>query len=884
MLAWLLVCAGAARSAEPRADELTFERHIWPILKAHCLDCHGALADDLKGQLDLRQKRRMEAGGESGAALVPGDAEASLLWQRVRDGEMPPGDHRMPDDQQQVLRAWIDAGARTARPEPEQIPPGLAIMDEERSFWAFQPVRRVATPRRDSSQRARTPIDSLLLGPLQDAGLGFSDDAEPAVLLRRLYLDLLGVPPTPEEVRAFEQDARPDAYERMVDRVLASPGYGERWGRHWLDLAGYAESEGVTTVDADRPFAWRYRDYVIRSWNADKPHDQFLAEQLAGDEMVSQPFRELDAGEIEKLEATGFLRMAPDGTGSGADGEEGRNQTIADTVKMLSTSLLGLTIGCAQCHDHRYDPISQADYYRLRAVFEPALDPKNWRTPDQRLVSLASDEDRALAAAIEAEVTQVAEQRAAKQREFIDAALAVELARYPEPQRAELEKAYRTPADQREEAQRQLLARNPSVNIDGGNLYQYNAKAAEELKAFETRMAELRARKPAESFVRALTEIPGQVPRTFLFHRGDYREPRDAIEPGPPTILASSDTASDTMPVAAQGSASDTSNPGNTSSTGPAAFDPVTTVGGTSGRRLAMARWLARPDHPLTSRVLANQLWLHHFGRGLVDTPGDFGRLGQPPSHPELLDWLASELVRGGWSIKHVQRWIVTSTVYRQSSQASPRHLAADRSNRWYGKWPVQRLDAEVVRDRMLAVAGQLSLQMFGPSVAVSPDPTGQVAVTGDDRRRSVYLRVQRTQPVTLLSTFDAPLMVTNCERRTNATSPDQALMLMNGDFVLRQAGLLADRVEQRAAEAHGTPDAKTAATITPDARIEAAWWIVYGRVPQPPEMDWARAQWTEAAAVPDNATDEQRTGAARQALVDLCQVLLGSNEFLYVD
>jgi hypothetical protein len=422
------------------------------------------------------------------------------------------------------------------------------------------------------------------------------------------------------------------------------------------------------------------------------------------------------------------------------------------------------------------------------------------------------------------------------------------------------------------------------VNIDGGNLYQYNAKAAEELKAFETRMAELRARKPAESFVRALTEIPGQVPRTFLFHRGDYREPRDAIEPGPPTILASSDTASDTMPVAAQGSASDTSNPGNTSSTGPAAFDPVTTVGGTSGRRLAMARWLARPDHPLTSRVLANQLWLHHFGRGLVDTPGDFGRLGQPPSHPELLDWLASELVRGGWSIKHVQRWIVTSTVYRQSSQASPRHLAADRSNRWYGKWPVQRLDAEVVRDRMLAVAGQLSLQMFGPSVAVSPDPTGQVAVTGDDRRRSVYLRVQRTQPVTLLSTFDAPLMVTNCERRTNATSPDQALMLMNGDFVLRQAGLLADRVEQRAAEAHGTPDAKTAATITPDARIEAAWWIVYGRVPQPPEMDWARAQWTEAAAVPDNATDEQRTGAARQALVDLCQVLLGSNEFLYVD
>ncbi len=612
----------------------------------------------------------------------------------------------------------------------------------------------------------------------------------------------------------------------------------------------------MTTADDDRPFAWRYRDYVIRSWNADKPHDQFLAEQLAGDEMVSQPYRDLDADAIEKLEATGFLRMAPDGTGSGAGGEEGRNQTIADTVKMLSTSLLGLTVGCAQCHDHRYDPISQVDYYRLRAVLEPALDAKNWRTPDQRLVSLATDADRALAASLEAEVAQVAEQRAAKQREFIDAALTVELARYPEPLRAELEKAYRTPADQRDEAQRQLLARNPSVNIDGGNLYQYNAKAAEELKAFDTRMAELRARKPVEPFVRALTEIPGQVPDTYRFHRGDYREPREKVAPGPLTILAS---ASELEP--------------NTATT-EVAFVPETTASGTSGRRLALARWLTRPDHPLTSRVLANHVWMHHFGRGLVDTPGDLGRLGQLPSHPELLDWLARELVHGGWSLKRVQRLIVTSTVYRQSSEASPSQRAVDPANRWYGKWPVQRLDAEVVRDRMLAVAGQLSLQMFGPSIAVAPDTAGQVVVQGDDGRRSIYLRVQRTQPVTLLSTFDAPLMVTNCDRRTNVTSPDQALLLMNGDFVLRQAGLLADRVAREAPPADDPWAAK----------IDRAWWIVYGRDPAPQEVAAARELLAAATAGAENANAEQQAAAARQALVDLCQVLLGSNEFLYVD
>ncbi len=828
-------------AAEP-TTEVTFERHIWPILKAHCLDCHGADASDMKGQLDLRQKRRMELGGESGPALIPGDADGSLLLQRIRSGEMPPGDHRVPDDQQATLAAWIESGAPTSRPEPEQIPDGLAIQEEEREFWSFQPIRRPDIPRWPAELRARTPIDSLLLGPLQEAGLAFSPDADRRTWIRRVYLTVIGLPPSEADIEAFLADATPQAHDRVVDRLLASPAYGERWGRHWLDLAGFAESDGVTSDDRSRPFAYRYRDYVIHAWNEDLPYDEFLLEQLAGDEMVSQPYENLRPLDIRRLEATGFLRMGPDGTAS-ENNEERRNQAVADTLKMVSTSLMGLSVGCAQCHDHRYDPISQVDYYRLRAVFEPALDVKNWRVPDQRLVSLATNEQRAQMAAIEAEVGKVAAERAEKERAYIEAALEVELKRYPAELASELRIAYHTPSDQRSPHHLELLMKHPSVQINGGNLYQYDAKAAEELRKYDARMSELRAKKPAEPFIAMLNEVPGQLPVTQVFYRGDYRQPREEVTPGPLSVIASHSNAS---------------------------FDPATEKLITSGRRWAFARWLTRSDHPLTARVFVNHLWLHHFGRGLVETPGDFGRLGQTPTHPELLDWLASELMRTGWSVKHLHRLILTSTVSRQSSLASDAHRSVDPSNRLYGKWPVQRLEAEIVRDRVLACSGRLSRQIGGPSVGIAPDKNGLIVVEGEDTRRSIYLRVVRSQPVSLLAVFDQPQMETNCDRRTFATSPDQALMLMNGEFAMKHAEVLAMRVVNRAGE-------------SPDQQIESAWRFLYGRLPEESERIDAKRHLEQAIAsrVESGANPAD---ARKQALTDLCHVLLSSNEFLYID
>ena len=403
-------------------SELTFERHIRPILKAHCFDCHGA-SDEPKAGLDLRLRRLMVQGGESGAAVVPGKPGESLLLARVRSCGNAARGSQGPRRRDRDSRALARRG-RTDR--TRRTPDGG---QRHRDHTGGTRVLVVSA----HSPSSAADVYQFRPGPHADrcparckdgrARLAFSPDADRRTLIRRAYLDLLGLPPTPSEVDAFLSDERPDAYEKLIDRLLASEHYGERWARHWLDVAGYADSEGFTDRDADRPWAYRYRDYVIRSLNEDKPFDQFIREQLAGDEMVPRPYKNLTADQIETLTATGFLRMAVDGTGSGANDDPARNRTIADTIKIVSTSLLGLSVGCAQCHDHRYDPILQADYYELRAVFEPALDYRNWRTPSARLVSLYTDEDRAKAATVEAEAQKIAAKKSEKQKQFIDEAL-----------------------------------------------------------------------------------------------------------------------------------------------------------------------------------------------------------------------------------------------------------------------------------------------------------------------------------------------------------------------------------------------------------------------------------------------------------------------------
>ncbi|MCA1964993.1 MAG: DUF1549 domain-containing protein, partial [Prosthecobacter sp.] len=386
------------------AGTLVFEQHVRPILKAQCFHCHGE-DGETKGGLDVRLARFLVQGGESGPAIVPGDAAGSHLLDLVKKGEMPKGKAKLRADEIATLEQWIAQGAKTARPEPEKLGPEHAFTDEERAWWAFQPIRKPALPKispqadaAHSSPLAQ-PIDAFIAQRLAQSGLQFSPEADPRTLVRRASFDLTGLPPTPEMVEAFVQEwadpaVRERAWDALLTRLLSLPAYGERWGRHWLDIAGYADSDGYTDRDLERPWAWKYRDYVISALNRDKPFDEFVREQLAGDEMVPQPHKNLSPEAIEKITATGFLRMAPDGTGAMND-KTAQNASIADTLKIISTAFYGLTIGCAQCHDHRYDPITQADYYRLRAIFEPGFNPPAWKTPSARLLSLLTDEERA---------------------------------------------------------------------------------------------------------------------------------------------------------------------------------------------------------------------------------------------------------------------------------------------------------------------------------------------------------------------------------------------------------------------------------------------------------------------------------------------------------
>lgn len=877
----LLSPLGASEPAVPAAEGLlNFEQHVRPILKAHCFDCHGE-GDSLKGGLDLRLKKFMERGGESGPALVPGDPEASLIFKLVHAGKMPKRDRKPTAQEIDVLRQWIVSGAKTARPEPDALGAGMQITDEERAHWAFQPLRRPAVPRIKDA-RIRNPIDAFLAAEQQARGLTFSADAAEATLLRRAFLDLWGVQPTPSDLESQALDTSPDAYARLLERLLASPRYGERWARHWLDIAGYADSDGYTNDDTPRPYAWKYRDYVIRALNADKPFDRFIVEQLAGDELALTKHRDVESAAQdpearEWLIATGFLRMGADGTATGGiDQDLARNQVVADALKIVSTSLLGLSVGCAQCHDHRYDPIPQTDYYRLRAILEPAYNWKDWRTPSQRLISLYTAADRAKAAEVEAEAAKLAKEKEAKQTEFIDAALKLHLEKFGPELRDPLWEAFHAAADKRTSEQKKLLADNPSANISAGTLYQYNPKAAEELKAMDAKIAEVRGRKPPEDFLSVLTEPVSAAPVTHRFHRGDPKQPKEPVAPGILSVLTRSDQSPD-LPLPAE-------NPP------------------TSRRRLAFAKWATSPGNPLLARVIVNRVWMHHFGRGLVGTPADFGMQGERPSHPELLDWLASVFVAPvnddpaqlglGWSLKRLNHLIMSSTAYRQSSARDAAKEAIDPENRLFWRMPVQRLDAEAFRDALLVVSGALNDRMHGPPVPVREDAVGQIVVGidkkegdnkmpvevpmgGEEFRRSIYVEVRRSRPLAFLNTFDAPVMEVNCERRASSTVAPQALMLMNSDFALQQSQMFADRLRREAGPLR-------------EAQIERAWRLAYLRPPTRVEFEAALAfldrqlATLAAATVPD--APRAAVAADVQAMRSLCQTLLSSNEFLYFD
>ena len=818
MRSFAFVAAVSLLATSASAADLTFEKDIRPIFRAHCFDCHGAEAE-LKGKLDLRLVRTMVKGGESGAAIVQGKPANSFLLERIKSGEMPPGSHRVPDHQIALVEKWIGQGAKTARPEPASIGPGLGITPEERSYWAFQPIRRPSVPNVKAATRVRTPVDAFLLARMEEQNLSFADDAEKLTLVRRAYMDLIGLPPTPEQIKKFMDDTSETAWDTLIDELLQSKHYGERWGRHWLDVAGYADSEGHNRDDM-RPWAYKYRDWVIRAINADMPFDQFITWQLAGDELVKPPYKNMSVENIDKLTATGFLRMASDGTGQ-INNEEIRNQVVTDTVKIVSSSLLGLSVGCAQCHDHRYDPISQVDYYRLRAVLEPALDYKSWKNPSQRRISLYTDEDIAKAGEIEKEAQAKGKQRNAKQAEYMETALKAELEKKEESLRKPLEDAYRTPGNKRTDEQKALLKLHPNIgNLSPGVLYQYNKGHADKLKAMDKEIAAIRAKKPKEEFLRVVFE-GGKVPVTKLFYRGDYRQPKQDVMPGGLTVAAPADS-----PFSIDGNSKDLPS---------------------TGRRLAYAKWLTNEKHPLVARVLVNRFWLNHFGQTFVSTPGEFGKLGTPPTHPVLLDWLADEFMAKGWSLKEFHRLVMKSTVYRQKSLRTADADAIDGGNNLYSHFPVQRLEAEVIRDSILALAGKLTLDQFGPPTAVSKDDTGQIIINGDMQRRSVYLTSRRTEPVALLKSFDAPVMDVNCAIRQSSTVATQSLMLMNSDFILKAATAFAGQLNASAA---GKVDAKLVEGLKLDVDAinkvsRDPWSYGYGFIDEAAESEIAPVRFT---------------------------------------
>jgi cytochrome c553 len=781
----LVLVSGQSNSVEKEATR---------ILEAKCVSCHGAAR---MSDLDLRQRAGMLQGGKRGPAIVPGNAEASLLYKAVRrDGElqMPPGKEALTASETDALRRWINAGANGDGVTKSAAP----------SWWSFRKPVRPAVPAVKQGAWVSNPIDAFVLARLEENGLRPAPEADRRTLVRRAYFDLHGLPPTPEEVDRFVNDSSADAYARLIDRLLASPRYGERWGRYWLDLVRYADTSGFET---DHFFltAWRYRDWVIGSFNADKPYHTFVQEQIAADELWSTNMdlegtlrlpKEKEEN-VRRRIGTGLFTIGSFPIEYTYYGDQYRAEWQADAVDTVGAAFLGLSIACARCHDHKFDPISQRDYYRMTALFAGSVE------REIPLVSLfdVQTNSRNFPLLAHAEVLKQMARRAGGSRRGPRGGAQQQAAQEEDETGAA---AFRGPADPQRAALLQQL----------GEAY-------------------LRA---PDRYPTAIVLAHDDVVRdTHILIRGDFKNKGERVEPGfPAAIFAGAEIQE------------------------PKGFRFI------PERRKALALWLTDPEHPLLGRVMVNRIWQGHFGEGIVRTPNDFGRQGEAPSHPELLDWLAVEFAGHGWSIKQMHRLIMLSSAYRMSSVASAPGIAKDPENRLLSRMNRRRLDADAIRDSMLAVAGTLNLKMGGVGVIppltkeeilaarmphlwpANPDPA-------EHRRRSVYLQMKRSLTLPMLQIFDAPDTATSCPRRESSTVAPQALALMNSEFSMQQAEQFAARVRKQAGE-------------NPETAAETAWKIAFGRPP---------------------AADERRTALeylGRNSLPRLCLLLLNMSEFLYVD
>ncbi len=836
LLAWTPARAADATLPPPAKIKVEFTRDIEPLLTKRCLVCHGA-QQQMSG-LRLDQKAAALKGGASGADILPGKSAESrliLLVAGVEKKVMPPAGAHLTAEEVGLLRAWIDQGVQWTERAPH---------------WSFQKIQHPAPPAVSNSKWARNAVDNFILARLEKEGIAPSAEAGKLTLLRRVSLDLTGLPPTAEEVSAFLNDTRPDAYERTVDQLLASPHYGEKWARYWLDQARYADSDGYEK-DRSRPWAWRYRHWLIDAINRDLPFDQFTIQQLAGDLL---PNRNMDT-----LVATGFNRNTLTNREGGTDPEQFRDEQVLDRAATLGTVWMGLTVGCAQCHNHKYDPISQKEFYQLSAYFN-TQEETNIQAPlpgelGPYLAARPEFDRKRKALLEEYKIPEAMADYEAKLRES-----ALHPGTHDDWDFAYGEFTHTVDNARKvllmDPAKRSELQQTAMLDVflgSCGNLYPKEHCDDLKVKDVRTKLNELIAKLPPVSYAPVLLENDAP-PKAYIHIKGDWREHGEEVKPG---------TLASLPPLPA----------------------------GDTGR-LGLARWLVSPEHPLTSRVAVNRIWQEIFGRGIVLTSEDFGTQGDRPTHPELLDWLASEFMQRGWSSKQMVRLLVTSATYRQASNARPELAAKDPDNTLYARQSRLRLPAELIRDGALSAAGLLDLRIGGKSVR-PPQPKGVAELsyggsvkweesTGSDRyRRGLYILFQRTVPYPQLMTFDAPSASLACTRRERTDTPLQALNLLNDPVFFEAAQGLALRIMHEASGGFRE-------------RLNYAYAITLGRAPTAHEAERMGKYFDETRSTLQKTHDtiaalfpnqlEGTPQAETAAWVELSRVLLNLDEFITRD
>ena len=805
-------------------DLAFFEKEVLPILKDNCYKCHGE--GKPRGGLRLNSRAALLQGGDTGPAVSLDKPDDSLLLKAIRyeDGlEMPPK-KKLADKEIATLAKWVKLGAphMVVREGEKKVEPphraetGGKITAEAKKYWAYQPIKRSPVPEVKNRTWVRNPIDAFILAKLEARQLTPAAPADKVALIRRAYYDLIGLPPTPDEVDAFVRDAAPEAYEKLVDKLLASPHYGEKWGRHWLDLVRYAETNGYER-DGIKPYAWRYRDYVIRSFNSDKPYDRFIHEQLAGDE--------LDRDNPDAIIATGYYRLGL-WDDEPADPLQARFDEFDDLVATTSQVFLGMTMNCARCHDHKIDPLSQKDYYRMVAFFRDVQPFSDTRGTASRfnLTDISPPDERR-------QYEETEKQREALMRDLREKLTALEetaIKKMPAKDQRASEGSERPKVIARV---KEFLTKEQFAEYDKVKLHLDLLR---------------RERREGRQMALSVNNCLAKPSQTHVLIRGNVHAPGAKVDPGFPEVLSVPE------PV----------------------LSPPAKDARSSGRRKVLAQWIASPQNPLTARVIANRLWQYHFGRGIVASTNDFGKIGTPPTHPELLDWLAAEFMDGGWTIKRMHRLLMLSNTYRMSSRPDPAALRVDPANSLFWRFNMRRLTAEEVRDSILDVSGRLNRKMYGPSV-YPPIPKEVMAgqsVPGqgwgrssleESSRRSIYVHMKRSLMVPVLSMHDQADTDNSCPVRYTTTVPTQALGMLNSQFTNEHAAAFALRLQQEA------PDSS-------EAQVRRAIRLTSGREPGAEEVRRDLAFLQELTA--------RNTKHPVTALNQYCLMILNTNEFVYLD